>query len=250
MTRGLHEDVSGSRRSPSVGLGLAGSLGAAVAATSRTPSAAAGGKDCGDLSIAVNPGWATWPTPTSSATWPRPSWAATSPTRTSKEEVGWQGMASGPGRHGRGELGAPGPDQEVRRRAEGRSRTPGRPAATGVIGWYVPPWMTEKYPDITDYKNLNKYADMFKTSESGGKGQLLDGDPVLRHQRRGAGEEPRPELQGGRRRQRGSPAPRRSATRRRTRSRCWRTSTRPSGTPTWPVRSPPRASRTRSSWPT
>ncbi|MDO9378015.1 MAG: ABC transporter substrate-binding protein [Nocardioidaceae bacterium] len=47
----------------------------------------------------------------------------------------------------------------------------------GQIGWYVPPWMAEKYPDITDYKNLNKYADLFETSESGGKGQLLDGDP-------------------------------------------------------------------------
>ena len=48
---------------------------------------------------------------------------------------------------------------------------------TGVIGWYVPPWMKKKYPDITNWKNLNKYADLFKTSESGGKGQLLDGDP-------------------------------------------------------------------------
>jgi glycine betaine/proline transport system substrate-binding protein len=47
----------------------------------------------------------------------------------------------------------------------------------GVIGWYVPQWMADKYPDITDYKNLPKYAAMFKTSESGGKGQLLDGDP-------------------------------------------------------------------------
>ncbi|MFY0405952.1 ABC transporter substrate-binding protein [Solicola sp. PLA-1-18] len=47
----------------------------------------------------------------------------------------------------------------------------------GQIGWYVPPWLAEKYPDITDYKNLNKYADLLKTSESGGKGQLLDGDP-------------------------------------------------------------------------
>jgi glycine betaine/proline transport system substrate-binding protein len=47
----------------------------------------------------------------------------------------------------------------------------------GLIGWYVPPWMAEKYPDITEWKNLNKYADLFKTSESGGKGQLLDGDP-------------------------------------------------------------------------
>jgi glycine betaine/proline transport system substrate-binding protein len=37
--------------------------------------------------------------------------------------------------------------------------------------------MAKQYPDITDYKNLNKYADLFKTSESGGQGQLLDGDP-------------------------------------------------------------------------
>nr|WP_198950427.1 ABC transporter substrate-binding protein [Kineosporia sp. A_224] len=47
----------------------------------------------------------------------------------------------------------------------------------GKIGWFVVPWMAEKYPDITDSKNLNKYADLFKTSESGGKGQFLDGDP-------------------------------------------------------------------------
>ena len=47
----------------------------------------------------------------------------------------------------------------------------------GTIGWYVPQWMADQYPDITDGKNLNKYANLFKTSESGGKGQLLDGDP-------------------------------------------------------------------------
>jgi glycine betaine/proline transport system substrate-binding protein len=47
----------------------------------------------------------------------------------------------------------------------------------GVIGWYVPPWMAKKYPDITNWKSLNKYSNLFKTSESGGKGQLLDGDP-------------------------------------------------------------------------
>jgi glycine betaine/proline transport system substrate-binding protein len=37
--------------------------------------------------------------------------------------------------------------------------------------------MKKKYPDITSWKSLNKYAKLFKTSESGGKGQLLDGDP-------------------------------------------------------------------------
>jgi glycine betaine/proline transport system substrate-binding protein len=47
----------------------------------------------------------------------------------------------------------------------------------GVIGWYVPPWLAKEYPDITNWENLNKYADKFATPESGGKGQLLDGDP-------------------------------------------------------------------------
>ncbi|MGW4941698.1 ABC transporter substrate-binding protein [Actinoplanes sp. NPDC004185] len=47
----------------------------------------------------------------------------------------------------------------------------------GVIGWYVPPWMAKEHPDITKWKNLNKYADDFKTSKSDGKGQLLGGDP-------------------------------------------------------------------------
>jgi len=47
----------------------------------------------------------------------------------------------------------------------------------GIIGWYVPPWLATQYPDITDYKNLNKYAAQFKTTESGNLGQLLLGDP-------------------------------------------------------------------------
>ena len=49
----------------------------------------------------------------------------------------------------------------------------------GIIGWYVPEWMADKYPDITDWNNLNKYADLFKTSESGDKGQFLGGDPTF-----------------------------------------------------------------------
>jgi glycine betaine/proline transport system substrate-binding protein len=47
----------------------------------------------------------------------------------------------------------------------------------GVIGWYVPPWMAKKNPDITDWRNLNKYAYLFRTAKSGDKGQFLDGDP-------------------------------------------------------------------------
>jgi glycine betaine/proline transport system substrate-binding protein len=47
----------------------------------------------------------------------------------------------------------------------------------GIIGWYVVPWMAKKHPDILNYKHLNKYASLFKTSESGSKGAFLDGDP-------------------------------------------------------------------------
>jgi glycine betaine/proline transport system substrate-binding protein len=48
----------------------------------------------------------------------------------------------------------------------------------GVLGWYVPPWMAEQYPDITDWRNLNKHVSLFRTAKSGTQGQLLDGDPT------------------------------------------------------------------------
>ena len=53
----------------------------------------------------------------------------------------------------------------------------GQTGNVGIIGWFVPKWMVDKYPDITDYQNLNKYADMFKTSESGDLGEFLGTDP-------------------------------------------------------------------------
>ncbi|SDK15942.1 glycine betaine/proline transport system substrate-binding protein [Nonomuraea maritima] len=49
----------------------------------------------------------------------------------------------------------------------------------GVIGWYVPEWMVKRYPDITDYRNLNKYAHLFRTDKTGNAGQVLDGDPTF-----------------------------------------------------------------------
>ena len=47
----------------------------------------------------------------------------------------------------------------------------------GLIGMFVAPWMVEKYPDILDSANLNKYADLFKTADSGGKGAWYEGPP-------------------------------------------------------------------------
>ena len=93
-----------------------------------------------------------------------------------KEEVGWQGFGSGEVDVIIEDWGHP----ELEKKYIDTDKTAeivGPNGNEGLIGWYVPKWMAEKYPDITDYKNLNKYAAQFKTSESGGKGQLLDGDP-------------------------------------------------------------------------
>ncbi|GAA2955147.1 ABC transporter substrate-binding protein [Streptomyces enissocaesilis] len=48
---------------------------------------------------------------------------------------------------------------------------------TGHIGWFVPKYYADKHPDVTDWRNLNKYAEDFRTAESGGKGELLEGSP-------------------------------------------------------------------------
>jgi glycine betaine/proline transport system substrate-binding protein len=92
------------------------------------------------------------------------------------EQISWQGFASGQvdvvlENWGHPEL----IDLYVKKMHV--AETAGSIGIKGVIGWFVPPWMPKKYPDITNWKNLNKYASLFRTSESGGKGQFLDGDP-------------------------------------------------------------------------
>ncbi|MEV5339745.1 ABC transporter substrate-binding protein [Streptomyces sp. NPDC052676] len=70
------------------------------------------------------------------------------------------------------------PEQEQRYVEEKKTVTRGGDlGVTGHIGWYVPTYFAKKHPDVTDWKNLNKYADEFRTAESGGKGQLMDGSP-------------------------------------------------------------------------
>ncbi|MFF3751112.1 ABC transporter substrate-binding protein [Streptomyces sp. NPDC002018] len=70
------------------------------------------------------------------------------------------------------------PDQEQRYVEEKGTIEPGgRLGVTGHIGWFVPTYFAERHPDITDWRNLDRYADQLRTPESGGKGQLLDGSP-------------------------------------------------------------------------
>src|SRR5687767_6516036 len=62
---------------------------------------------------------------------------------------------------------------------KGVAQDAGLNGVDGIIGWYVPEWMATQYPDIVDSENLNKYAELFKTSESGELGQFLGSDPTF-----------------------------------------------------------------------
>ncbi|MFD5145220.1 ABC transporter substrate-binding protein [Streptomyces sp. NPDC058401] len=70
------------------------------------------------------------------------------------------------------------PEQEKRYVKDKQTITPGGDlGVTGHIGWFVPTYFAEAHPDVTDWKNLDKYADQLRTPESRGKGQLMDGSP-------------------------------------------------------------------------
>jgi glycine betaine/proline transport system substrate-binding protein len=70
------------------------------------------------------------------------------------------------------------PEQERRYVEEKRTIVRGGElGVTGHIGWFVPTYFAKRHPDVTDWKNLDRYAGLLRTAESGGKGQLLDGSP-------------------------------------------------------------------------
>ena len=161
-------------------LALAACGGAKVGSTgtvaSGTASGGSSGAACGTVNLAVNP-WVGYEADAAVAAYVlQSSVGCTVVKKNLDEQVSWQGFGTGEvdvilENWGHEDLKKQYIEQEKTAVAVGPT---GR---IGKIGWYVVPWMAEKYPDITDWNNLNKYAAMFKTSESGDKGQFLDGDP-------------------------------------------------------------------------
>jgi glycine betaine/proline transport system substrate-binding protein len=153
-----------------VGLGLSACGGGNI----ESNDSASG--DCGELNIAVNP----WTGYVSNAhvigMVAEKELGCKVEYPDVKEEVGWQGMSDGSIDTIVENWGHP---DLVKKYIDDQGTVvdAGLTGNDGIIGWYVPPWMAEKYPDILNWENLNKYANLFETSESGGKGQLLDGDP-------------------------------------------------------------------------
>ena len=124
-------------------------------------------------------GSARRPTSPSSSACSRPSSATRSRRARLAEELAWPGFETGDidailENWGHPDLEKPYiTDKKVAAGCRPERRRPGSSAGTSRH------WMVEEYPDILDWHNLNKYADLFKTSESGGKGQFLASDPTF-----------------------------------------------------------------------
>jgi glycine betaine/proline transport system substrate-binding protein len=139
----------------------------------------AGGQDCGEMNMAINP-WVGYEADAHVVGYvAQTKLGCTVNYKNLDEQVSWKGFGTGAVDVVIENWGHP----ELQKKymtdkgGDGTAVDAGLTGNDGVIGWYVPPWMADKYPDITDWKNLNKYADMFKTSESGDLGTLYDGDP-------------------------------------------------------------------------
>lgn len=160
---------------------LAACGGAKVGETGESSAApAAGGSGsaaaCGTVNVAVNP-WVGYEADAAVVSYLlKEKLGCNVVKKNLDEQVSWQGFSTGEVDVILENWG----HEDLKKKYVEEQKTAvvvGSTGREGKIGWYVVPWMAKKYPDITNWENLNKYADLFKTSESGGKGQFLDGDP-------------------------------------------------------------------------
>ncbi len=159
-------------------LSACGSGGSIDDQTAENEANSAGSGDCDELNMAVNP-WVGYEADAYVVGYVAEQKLGCKVNyKELKEDVSWQGFGTGDVDVVIEDWGHP--DLEKKFFAEsgdGSAEDAGPTGNVGIIGWYVPPWLAAENPDILDYENLNKYADEFKTSESGGKGQFLGADP-------------------------------------------------------------------------
>lgn len=152
--------------------------GGAGASAGAGASGGTGGTPKGTVNIAINP-WVGYEADAAVVGYLLKSKLGYTVTEKNlKEEISWQGFESGDvdailENWGHADLAKTYIDQKK------VAVDAGPTGNKGIIGWYVPPWLAKEHPDILDWNNLNKYADQFKTTESGDKGQFLDGDPTF-----------------------------------------------------------------------
>ena len=155
---------------------LAGCGGPTVGGGGGGGSTAASGPPCGTVNLAINP-WVGYEANAAVFSYvAKNRLGCTVVTKDLKEQVSWAGFGTGEvdlilENWGHPELVTQYIDEQK------TAVDLGLTGNKGIIGWYVPPWLAQANPEVLDWKNLNKYAEQFRTSESGGQGQLLDGDP-------------------------------------------------------------------------
>ena len=151
-------------------------VGATVVAIAFAACNSGGGGSKGTVNIAVNP-WVGYEADAAVVAYLLENELGyTVKQKDLKEDVSWQGFESGEVDVILENWGHP--DLEKIYIDEKKVATnAGDTGNVGIIGWYIPGWMVDQYPDNTDWNNLNKYADLFKTSESGDLGQFLGTDP-------------------------------------------------------------------------
>ncbi|WP_408638975.1 glycine betaine ABC transporter substrate-binding protein [Nocardiopsis suaedae] len=49
----------------------------------------------------------------------------------------------------------------------------------GRIGWYVPQYVVDAYPEVATYEGLAEHTDLFRTGEGSGPGRFLGADPTF-----------------------------------------------------------------------
>jgi glycine betaine/proline transport system substrate-binding protein len=162
-------------------VGACGGRGAATSGPTAGSSAGGGSSPAaakGTVNIAINP-WVGYEADAAVVGWVLKNQLGYKvQEKNLKEEISWQGFESGDVDVVLENWGHP----ELVKKYITDKKTAvdaGLTGNKGIIGWYVPPWLAKEHPDVLDWNNLNKYADQFKTSESGGKGQFLDGDPTF-----------------------------------------------------------------------
>ncbi|MGJ5893821.1 glycine/betaine ABC transporter substrate-binding protein [Streptomyces sp. V2] len=169
---------TGRWRSRAAGTAVLGlTLTACVGAKVGEVSAGAGGSgSCGTFNLAVSP-WVGYAADAAVVSYlAEEELGCKVVQKDLKAEIGWQGFETGEVDAILENWGHP----DLKKKYITRQKTAvslGSAGNKGIIGWHVPPWIAEQHPDITDWKNLDKYAANFRTSESGSGGQLLDGDP-------------------------------------------------------------------------
>ena len=165
---------------------------AAAACAAAPPSATTGpAKACGTLNLADNP-WVGYEADVAVVAYiAKNTLHCTVNIKHIVETVSWAGLPDRPGRRHPGELGPRRPQGQVHHRSKVATEL-GPDGLQGVIGWFVPPWMATEVPRHHRLEEPQQVRLAVQDLRVRRQGRAARRRPVLRHQRRGAGQEPEP----------------------------------------------------------